>query len=119
MTSNNQVNIEKYENLVKNTSLLIAKSYPWAQINFTLYGVLHHSLELIMLNEGRGLGDLSEEALEANNKYVRRYSELLSRKASLNQHLEDVMERLLERSDPFVLDRKLNFRPIKKSCFVE
>ena len=62
------------------------------------------------------MGDLSEEALEANNKYVRRYSELLSRKASLNQQLEDVMGRLLERSDPFVLDRKLNFRPIKKSC---
>ena len=71
-----------------------------------------------MLNEGRGLGDLSEEALEANNKYVRRYLELLSRKASLNQQLEDVMGRLLERSDPFVLDRKLNFRPIKKVAVI-
>ena len=35
---------------------------------------------------------------------------------SLNQQLKDVMARLIERSGPFVLDRKLNFRPAKKSC---
>ena len=96
--------------------MYIAKSYPWAQINYTLHGVLHHSCDLILLNEGRALGELSEEALEANNKYVRRYLELYSRKKSPNDQLVDVIGRLLERSDPFILDRKLNFRTIKRSC---
>ena len=63
------------------------------------------------------MGDLSEEALEANNKYLRRYLEF-RRKMSLNEQLKDVIARLLERSGPFVLDRKLNFRPAKKKVAV-
>ena len=69
-----------------------------------------------MLNEGHSLGDLSEEALEANNKYVRCFLGQYSRKTSPDEQLEDVLGRLLERSDPFVLERKLNFRPQKRSC---
>ena len=62
------------------------------------------------------MGDLSEEALEANNKYVRRFLEQYSRKTSPQSQLEDILARLLERSDPYILERKLNFRPRKQSC---
>ena len=37
-------------------------------------------------------------------------------KTSLNEQLVDVIGRLLERSDPYILDRKLNFRTMKRSC---
>ena len=62
------------------------------QINFTLHGVLHHSSELIIRNDGHGLGALSKEALEANNKYVRRYLELFSRKTYPADQMTDVMK---------------------------
>ena len=34
---------------------------------------MQHSAELIALNGGYGLGDLSEEGLEANNKDARKF----------------------------------------------
>ena len=83
----------------------------WVQINYTLHGVLHHSCQLIKLNDNCGLGSLSEEGLEANNKCIRRYLELLSRKSSPQEQLTDVMGRLLERSDPYVLNRQRKYRP--------
>ena len=116
ISATDSVNVAEFQELLKETSLHIATAYPWVKINYTLHGVLHHAADLIIMNERRGLGDLSEEALEANNKYVRRFLELYSRKNSPMLQLEDVQARLLERSDPYILDRKLNFRPKKKIC---
>ena len=78
--------------------------------------MLHHSYELIIQNKGYSLGSLSEEALEGNNKYIRRYAELFSRKTSPLDQLSDVMSRLLEKSDPYILERRMNFRPRKSGC---
>ena len=109
ISSKQSANTYSFNCLVKKTSLLIATKFDWVQINFTLHGVLHHSNELIQKNNNTGLGELSEEALEAN-KYVRRYLELHSRKNSpINQHT-DVMNLLLERSHPKIVD-KYNIRP--------
>ena len=113
-----KINVHKYQKLVTETSLLIAHNFHWSQINYTLHGILHHSHQLIVMNHGIGLGELSEEALEANNKFVRRFLEMNSRKTSPQDQLEDVMGRLLERSDPYLLERKLNFRSAKKPCSV-
>ena len=77
---------------------------PLTQINHTLHGVLHHSADLITLNDGYGQGNLSEEGLEANNKDIRNYLKLLSRKTAHLEQLIDVMSRLLERSDTCVLN---------------
>ena len=86
---------------------------PWAQLNHTLHGSLHHSADLITLNDGYGLGNLSEEGLEANNKDIRNYLKLLSCKTSHLEHFTDVMSRLLERSDPCVLNRIIYSHPPK------
>ena len=115
ISSTEPVDTYAFNLLTKKTSLLIASKLPWVQINFTLHGVLHHSSELIIRNEGHGLGALSEEALEANNKYVRRYLELLSRKTSPVDQMTDVMNRLLERSHPDVVNNKYEMRP-KRLC---
>jgi len=69
-------------------------------MNHTLHGVLHHSSMLIRENQGYGLGSLSEEGLEANNKDIRNYIQFLSRKCSPFDQLTDVMSRLLLRSHP-------------------
>ena len=92
-----QVNLEKYHELITETSLMIADNFSWADINYTLHGVLHHSEELIILNNGWSIGELSEEGLEANNKFIRKYLEERSRKTSPVDQLTDVMSRLLEK----------------------
>ena len=71
-------------------------------MNHTLHGAIQHSAELIEMNGGESLGWYSEEGLEANNKDIRNYLEHLSRKTGTNQQIEDVMNRLLERSNPYL-----------------
>ena len=55
ISGTSQVNIEDFDNICKEASLLIAIDFKWVQINYTLHGVLHHSVELIRLNDGYSL----------------------------------------------------------------
>ena len=64
--------------------------------------VLHHACELITLNDGFGLGELSEEGLESVFKFVRKYLVSNSRKTSEIEQLTDVMNILIERSNPWL-----------------
>ena len=70
------------ESLATDTNIFIANQLQWADINFTLHGLLHHSLELFVTNGGWSIGTLnfdSEETIETNNKFVRRYMERFAR----------------------------------------
>ena len=67
-----------YQEFCEETSLFIADAYPWAKINHTLHGLIHHSCEIMEINNVYGLGALSEEGLEAANKHIHRYLELFS-----------------------------------------
>ena len=96
-------NCEELNKLTIETGLIIARELKWVDINFTVHGLLHHSVELIVLNGGWSIGTLSEEALESNNKFIRRYLERFSRKISPVQQLADAISRLLESSDPEIL----------------
>ena len=115
VSSSRKVNLEKFKVLCDETSLNICDNFPWSQINHTLHGPLHHGVELISRNDGYGLGSLSEECLESNNKDIRNYLQLLSRKISPIAQVTDVMSRLLERSDPYILQLSNKSQP-KKYC---
>ena len=64
------VNISRLRAKCIEASLLIANGLPFARINHTLHGILHHSCELIERNDGFVLGIISEEALESANKHI-------------------------------------------------
>ena len=100
----------KLEQLTTDISMRIAEELPWVEINWTLHGLLHHSVELIHLNGGWSLGSLSEEALESNNKFCRRYMEQFARTSSPTLQLTDAMTRVLERSDPSIQRHQQNIR---------
>ena len=102
VSSTQKVDLTKLKDLCDRATYNIIDNFPWIRINHTLHGTLHHSVELISLNDGHGLGGLSEECLEANNKDIRNYLQFLSRKISPIAQLTDVMCRLLERSDPVI-----------------
>ena len=102
MASSNKVALIKFKQLCDETSFNLCDNFPWVKINHTLHGTLHHSLELISLNDGYGLKNLSEECLESNNKDIRNYLQFLSRKTSPVVQFTDVMSRLLECSDSWI-----------------
>ena len=76
--------------------------FSWASVPETLHRFLGHSWQVMERNGSRGLGHLSEEGLEALHKLVRRYRLTNARKTSLSDAIQDIMTRLLIRSDPTV-----------------
>ena len=99
--SSQEVESEKMDVLCKQTYELILTAFPWASITPSLHKILAHSTELIRdCNDGYGLKEYSEEAVEACNKLIRRYREHLSRKNSFSLNIRDVFVRLLSQSDP-------------------
>lgn len=68
--------------------------------------IIAHALLLI--------GQLSEDAQEARNKEIKRYREDFSRKCSRTKRMEDIFNRLLVTSDPYISSiRKLPQKKIK------
>ena len=101
--SSHEIDTEKLETLVKETYELILTAFPWANITPSLHKLLAHCTELIRdCNDGYGLKEYSEEAVEACNKLIRRFREHLSRKNSFTSNIKDVVNRLLSQSDPFL-----------------
>ena len=103
----------KFKELCDSTSFHICNNFSWVKINHSLHGTLHHSVELISLNDCYGIGSLSEECLEANSKDIRNYLQFLSRKTSPICQISDVMCRLLERSDPTLCQMITKSQPQK------
>ena len=57
------------------------------------------------------------QALKANNKYIRRFAELRSRKCSSNDQLTDVIGLLIERSCPYTVEMQQIIRPAKEARY--
>ena len=66
-----KVNVEKLRILAQEVNLKIVTTFPWAAISPSVHRILAHSWEVIEMNDGFGLGDASEEGLEALNKLIR------------------------------------------------
>ena len=91
VNSKDYINSNGLENLCKETYETILIQFPWVSISPSLHKQLAHCFQLISrLNKGYGLQNLSEECLEACNKYVRRYRENLSRKTSFSDNFRDI-----------------------------
>lgn len=113
VSSTRKVNIERFKELCDETSFNICENFSWVRINHTLHGTLHHSPELMIRHDGQALGNLSEEGLEANNKDIRNYLQFLSRKDDPVHQMMDVMARMLERSDPRIINISTQFQTSK------
>ena len=75
--SSHEIDTEKLETLAKETYELIITTFPWANIT-PLHKLLAHCTELIRdCNDGYGLKECLEEAVEACNKLIRRFREHL------------------------------------------
>ena len=102
VSSTQSLNIAELKKLTVEFSLFIANEFKWIDYNITVHNLIFHSAELVERNNGIGLGELSEEALESSNKDVRNYREFLARKCGHIPNLTDVFNRLFIRSDPLI-----------------
>lgn len=76
--------------------------HPWIYVSPTVHGLLAHTSELIVANDGYGLGKFAESGLENNNKFLRFYRMHLARKVDQPTNLTDCMSRLWVKSDPII-----------------
>ena len=98
---NRKIDTNELDTLCKETYEYILTHFPWVNITPSLHKVLAHSTELIRdCNDGFGMKDFSEEAVESSNKLIRRYREHLARKNSFTVNIRDIFVRLLSHSDP-------------------
>ena len=115
VSSTQLINSDKLDTLCKHTSRMFLDHFPNFRFTCSVHQILAHSAELISANKNHGLGTLSEEALENNNKNIRKYREQLSRKTTQEDNLSDVFHRLWLKSDPVL--RK--FRPVDKCSYCD
>ena len=94
--SNQAIDKDKLDSLCKETYESILTDFPWASVTPSLHKLLAHSPELIRdWNNGFGLKDFSEEAVEACNKLIRKYREHLARKFSFASNAGGIFVRIL------------------------
>lgn len=101
MASGYAINLEMFKQYTLKTAHLFVEKYPWYCMSPTIHKVLIHGPSIIE-KAILPIGQLSEEAQEANNKMFKRYREGFSRKFSRQQTNEDILNRLLISSDPFI-----------------
>ena len=86
--------------------------FPWCAVSPSVHRILAHSWEVIEMNDSFGLGNLSEEGLEALNKYVCSRRETGARKDCTLHNFTDTFNHLWDRSRPTIVEmaRQINRR---------
>ena len=99
-----KVNIDKLRQMLVETYCKLLICFPWCAVSPSVHRILAHSWEVIQLNDGFGLGNLSEEGLEALNKYVRSMRETGARKDCTLNNFRDTFNHLWDRSRPTIVE---------------
>ena len=101
MTSGKRIDFIKFEKYCEGTAKLYVSLYEWFKMTVTVHKVLIHGSEVIE-NASLPIGQLTEEAQEANNKIFKRIREFNTRKISRMATNEDLGHKLLIMTDPYI-----------------
>ena len=101
ISSGHKINTEKSSKYVTDTAEMYVRLYPWHPMTRTMHKILIHGAS-VMENALLPIGQLSEEAAEARNKYFRLYRQNFARKFSRVSCNLNVLNRLLLSSDPVI-----------------
>lgn len=101
LSSGFAVDVAKFQNFCLETARLFVNLYPWYCMPTSVHKILIHGFQIIEWAP-LPIGQLSEEAQEARNKDIKKYRENFSRKCARDKTMEDVFQRLMITSDPFI-----------------
>ena len=113
-----KVNVEKVRELTQEVYRKIVGCFSWAVVSPSVHRVLAHSWEVIELNDGFGLGDMSEEGLEALNKQIRERREHGARKDSTENNFADTFNHLWDRSRPTIVEMEREIKRRKPKIII-
>lgn len=95
------IHLTKFQEFTLNTARKFVELYPWFNIPTTVHKLLIHSPQIVA-SLLLPIGQMSEEAQESCNKYIKQFRQNFTRKCSRIKNMEDVLLRLLVTSDPFI-----------------
>jgi len=101
IASGNKINIPKCKDFAFQTAELYIFLYPWYYMPVSVHKLLLHGGDIIK-HAIVPIGQLSEDAQEANHKCFRKYRENNSRKMSRKYNNTDIINNLLIASDPII-----------------
>ena len=113
-----RINVEKVRELAKEVNLRIVQLFPWAAVSPSVHRILAHSWEVIELNGEFGLGDVSEEGLEALNKQILNMREHGARKDSTENNFLDTFNHLWDRSRPTIVEMERKIKRKKQKLII-
>ncbi|XP_071571307.1 uncharacterized protein [Temnothorax nylanderi] len=113
ITSGHEINIPDFQEYIIQTAQKFVDLYPWFYMPTSIHKLLIHGSEIIQ-SALLPIGQMSEDAQESCNKYIKRYCEDFARKCSRTKTMEDLFLRLLASSDPYISSlRKLPQKKLK------
>jgi hypothetical protein len=99
-----EVDVLKLKDLSTSVYLKIVETFPCCVISQSVHRILGHGWERVQMNHNMGLGDISEEGLEALNKFIRYFRERGARTTSTADNFLDTFNHLWQRSSPILHD---------------
>ena len=95
-----KIDLEKFQALCTSTYIDVLTHLKWVELTPSVHKILAHAPELIEKNMSMGLGNLSEEGLEACNKIIRRFRTYWTSQVNDDTNLKDLLRKMWLISDP-------------------
>lgn len=113
ISSGHEINIENFRQYSVKLARMIVNKYNWYYMPTLVHKLLIHGPEIIQ-DAILPIGQMSEDAQEACNKFFAIYRLNFARKNYRQKTMEDVFKRFLLASDPFISScRKLPAKPMR------
>lgn len=101
LSSGFAVKVDVFREFCYETAEMFVKLYPWYNMPTTIHKILMHGHQIIQWAP-LPIGQLSEDAQEARNKDIKQYREHFARKSERNKTMQDVFQRMMITSDPYI-----------------
>lgn len=118
VASGSNINVDSFKKYCLETADMYCKEYSWYHMPTAVHKILVHGASIINSCD-LPIGQLSEEALEANHKFCKKFRRDFTRKHSRLATNEDLMHRLILRSDPLTSLAKTSLREKKQDLSFE
>lgn len=113
LSSGHEINPITFQDYAIQTARDFVHLYPWYYMPTSMHKILIHGKEIIN-SALLPIGQMSEDAQESSNKYIKKFRTDFTRKCSRVNTMEDLFSRLLLSSDPYISSlRKLPCKKLK------
>lgn len=118
ISSGRTIDTPRFRDYALETAKLFIELYSWYYMPTSIHKLLIHGPQIIA-SALLPIGQMSEEAQETCNKYIKKFRQDFSRKSSRSLTMQDVFCRLLISSDPYISSIRKLPKTKKKQMSIE